>query len=129
MGAQFYPPAYHGLVPDTPLADRHCTVCRPGTPPLAPTEAKRLLDQLGHGWRLEESGGHQLLARTFRFKGFRPGIDLVNRIGEMAEAEGHHPDLHLSYGELTVELWTHAAGGLTENDFILAARIDRANPA
>ncbi len=124
MGAQFYPPAYHGLVPDAPLADRHCAVCRPGTPTLAPVEAERLLGRLD-GWTLAESDGHQLLAKTYRFKGFMPGVELVNRIAAIAEAEAHHPDLRLSYGELTVQLWTHAAGGLTENDFILAAKIDR----
>ena len=108
----------------TPLAERHCVVCKPGTPPLLREEIDRLLEQVA-GWSVEEADGHLRLTRTVKFKGFMPGVDLVNRIALIAEAEGHHPDLLLSYGSLTVWLWTHAAGGLTDNDFILAARIDQ----
>ena len=108
----------------TPLAERRCAVCRPGAPTLPTEQAKRLLQQLD-GWHVE--GG--LLVKTVTFKGFMPGVRLVDRIAEVAEAEGHHPDLHLSYGLLRIELTTHAAGGLTENDFILAAKIDRLLPA
>lgn len=107
-----------------PLADRHCAVCRPGTPTLGPAKTQRLLNELA-GWQLEGARGHTQLTKTFRYKGFLPGVDLVNRIGVLAESEGHHPELFLTYGALTVQLWTHVAGGLTENDFILAARIDR----
>jgi 4a-hydroxytetrahydrobiopterin dehydratase len=82
------------------------------------------LEQLD-GWTVEDSEGHMRLAKTFKFKGFMPGVELVNRIAKVAEAEGHHPDLLLSYGSVTVHLFTHAAGGLTENDFILAAKIDQ----
>jgi 4a-hydroxytetrahydrobiopterin dehydratase len=82
------------------------------------------LEQLD-GWTVEDSEGHMRLAKTFKFKGFMPGVELVNRIAQVAEAEGHHPDLLLSYGSVTVHLFTHAAGGLTENDFILAAKIDQ----
>ncbi|TMD01454.1 MAG: 4a-hydroxytetrahydrobiopterin dehydratase [Chloroflexi bacterium] len=82
------------------------------------------LEQLD-GWTVEDSEGHIRLTKTFRFKGFMPGVELVNRIAEVAEAEGHHPDVLLSYGSVTVHLFTHAAGGLTENDFILAAKIDQ----
>jgi 4a-hydroxytetrahydrobiopterin dehydratase len=106
----------------SPLAERHCVACRPGTPPLPRSEADRLLAEVP-GWSVEEDEGHLRLARTVRFKGFMPGVELVERIASIAEAEGHHPDLLLAYGSLTVRLWTHAAGGLTENDFILAARL------
>jgi 4a-hydroxytetrahydrobiopterin dehydratase len=82
------------------------------------------LEQLD-GWTVEDSEGHMRLAKTFKFKGFMPGVELVNRIAQVAEAEGHHPDLLVSYGSVTVHLFTHAAGGLTENDFILAAKIDQ----
>ena len=107
-----------------PLAERHCEVCRPGTPALAPEAIDRLLEQVP-GWTVLQSDGHLSLTRTFRFTGFLPGVELVGKIAGVAEQEGHHPDLHLAYGELRVELWTHAAGGLTENDFILAAKIGR----
>jgi 4a-hydroxytetrahydrobiopterin dehydratase len=76
-------------------------------------------------WAVAEAGGHLQLTKTYRFKGFMPGVELLNRIARIAEAEGHHPDLRLSYGSLRLELWTHAAGGLTENDFVLAAKIDQ----
>jgi 4a-hydroxytetrahydrobiopterin dehydratase len=109
---------------ETPLAERHCVVCKPGTPTLPPAETDKLLRQLS-GWSVDETAGHLQLSKTFRFKGFMPGVQLIDRIAPIAEAEAHHPDLHLTYGSLRVELWTHAAGGLTENDFVLAAKIDR----
>ena len=112
----------------TPLAERHCVACKPGTPTLPPADAAGLLEELNPGWQIVEREGHQELTRTFRFKGFLPGVRLVDAIGDLAEAEGHHPDLHLSYGSLRVDLWTHAAGGLTDNDFILAAKMDRIGP-
>jgi pterin-4a-carbinolamine dehydratase len=108
----------------TPLAERHCVACRPGTPPLPREEIDRLLLEVPE-WRLEEAEGHLRLARAVKFKGFMPGVELVNRIAPIAEAEGHHPDLLLTYGSLTIWLTTHAAGGLTNNDFILAARLDQ----
>jgi 4a-hydroxytetrahydrobiopterin dehydratase len=102
-------------------------VCTPETPTLTKAEIDELLQQLS-GWSVDETGGHLQLTKTFRFKGFLPGVELVNAIARIAEAEAHHPDLHLSYGSLRVELWTHAAGGLTENDFVLAAKIDQIPP-
>lgn len=107
----------------TPLAERHCVPCEKGASPLPRPEAEALAGQL-KGWAIEEAGGHRRLTKTFRLKGFLPGVDMVARIAQIAETEGHHPDLVLSYGSLTVQLWTHAAGGLTENDFVLAAKID-----
>ena len=108
----------------TPLAERHCVVCKPGTPPLPRQEIDRLLPEVPD-WRVEEAEGRLRLARKVKFKGFMPGVELVNRIAGIAEAEAHHPDLLLSYGSLTIWLTTHAAGGLTDNDFILAARLDK----
>jgi 4a-hydroxytetrahydrobiopterin dehydratase len=108
----------------TPLHDRHCVACKPGSPHLTSAEIEPLLGQL-EGWKVEESDGHLRLTKVFKFKGFMPGVELVNRIAPIAEAEQHHPDLLVSWGSVTVWLWTHAAGGLTENDFILAAKIDR----
>ncbi|TAN34213.1 4a-hydroxytetrahydrobiopterin dehydratase [bacterium] len=108
----------------TPLAQRRCVVCKPGTPPLPRAEIDALLAQVS-GWAVEQAGDHLRLAKTYKFKGFMPGVELVNRIATIAEAEAHHPDLLISWGSVTVQLWTHAAGGLTDNDFILAARIDQ----
>jgi 4a-hydroxytetrahydrobiopterin dehydratase len=108
----------------TPLAARHCVKCAPGTPPIDPKDVPELLEQLA-GWTIEETEGHQVLVKRYRFKGFMPAVDFVNRIAPIAEAEGHHPDLEVGWGYVTVRLWTHAAGGLTDNDFILAAKVDQ----
>jgi 4a-hydroxytetrahydrobiopterin dehydratase len=110
----------------TPLAKRHCVACAPGTPPLDAGSIDRLAHELDAGWTVAEQDGHQLLTKRFTFKGFMPAVDFVNRVAAVAEAEGHHPDLLLGWGYVTVHLWTHAAGGLTDNDFIVAARVDRA---
>ena len=109
------------------LAERHCDVCTPGTPTLTRERAQELLGQVS-GWQMTEVNGRAQLTKTYRFKGFMHGVGLVNRIADVAEQEGHHPDLHLSYGSLRVDLTTHAAGGLTDNDFILAAKIDQLTP-
>ena len=111
----------------TPLYERHTVVSRPGTPTLSAGEIETLLQQVP-GWEVVEQDGHLTLTRTLVFKGFMPGVELVNKIAGIAEAEAHHPDLHLHYGSLRVESWTHAAGGLTDNDFILAAKIDQLGP-
>ena len=97
--------------------------CDGGTPPLARSEIEPLLAQLG-GWQVEDAEGHRQLGKTFRFRNFVDAVDFVNRITPVAEAEGHHPDLLVGWGRVRVTLWTHVAGGLTENDFILAAKID-----
>ena len=110
-----------------PLAERHCAACKPGTPTLPMHEVETLLQEL-MDWTVTEASGHLELTKTYHFKGFMPGVELIDAIAKIAEAEGHHPDLHLSYGSLRVELWTHAAGGLTENDFVLAAKIDQIQP-
>ncbi|MEA2644314.1 MAG: 4a-hydroxytetrahydrobiopterin dehydratase [Chloroflexota bacterium] len=108
----------------TPLDQQHCVACKPGSPHLAREEIDKLLGEVD-GWAVEEADGHLRLAKVFKFKGFMPAVELVNRIAPVAEAEKHHPDLLVSYGSVTVWLWTHAAGGITQNDFILAAKIDR----
>lgn len=103
------------------LADRRCVPCEAGTPPLDDDVVAQLLTEL-QGWKLDAEGR---LTKTFHFEGFMPGVNLVDRIAEVAEAEGHHPDLCLGWGSLTVNLITHAIGGLSENDFVLAAKIER----
>ena len=112
----------------TPLAQQRCEACTPETPTLSRADAVNLLQELAAGWGLTERDGKDWLAKTFKYKGFMPGVALVNRIAEVAEQEGHHPDLELTYGSLTVRLRTHAAGGLTRNDFVLAAKIDEIPP-
>jgi 4a-hydroxytetrahydrobiopterin dehydratase len=106
----------------TDLANRRCAPCEGGVPALTPDRARELLTQVP-GWELTAEG--QRIRRRWRVKDFVTGLDFFRRVGELAEAEGHHPDLHLAnYRDVTIEIWTHAVGGLTENDFILAAKID-----
>jgi 4a-hydroxytetrahydrobiopterin dehydratase len=108
------------------LAARRCVPCTEHTQPLETRRIHELLQQVP-GWQLTPDG--QRLTRSWRVRDFLTGLDFFRRIGEVAEAEDHHPDLHLvGYRNVTVELWTHAAGGLTENDFILAAKINGLEP-
>jgi 4a-hydroxytetrahydrobiopterin dehydratase len=104
------------------LAEKQCVPCRGGVPPLAGEELERLARELGHDWEVIE--GHHL-AKTFSFPDFAQALAFVNRVGEMAEEQGHHPDLHLAWGKVRVEVWTHAIDGLTESDFVLAARAEK----
>jgi 4a-hydroxytetrahydrobiopterin dehydratase len=104
------------------LADNKCVPCRGGVPPLEATKAQELLNQLGRGWQLNKAGH---LERLYTFKDFADALAFVNRVGAVAEKEGHHPDLHLAWGKCAVEIWTHKINGLTESDFYLAAKADR----
>ena len=103
------------------LSKKHCIPCKGGTPPLKKEALAQLHQQLTSGWNIVDE--HHL-EKEYRFKNFREALDFTNKIGEIAEQEGHHPDIFLSYGKVKVQLWTHKAGGLTENDFILAAQCD-----
>ncbi|MCG3132366.1 MAG: putative pterin-4-alpha-carbinolamine dehydratase [Phycisphaerae bacterium] len=102
------------------LASKTCVPCRGGVPPLKGDELRALLAQVP-GW---EAVNEHHLARTFTFPDFATALAFANRIGELAEQQGHHPDLALSWGKVGVTLWTHKIDGLTESDFILAAKID-----
>ncbi len=102
------------------LAEKHCVPCRGGASPMAGEELEKMKSQLS-GW--EVVNGHHL-AKTFAFPDFKTALDFVNRVGAIAEAEGHHPDLCLSWGKVEITTWTHKVDGLTESDFILAAKID-----
>ena len=109
----------------TSLAEKKCVPCEGGTPALSETEAKKLLSQVD-GWKLlQPEGADMRIEKRFKFDGFMPGVDFVNKVARVAEDEGHHPDVLLRWGEVKVTVWTHAAKGLTENDFILAAKIDQ----
>ena len=105
------------------LSEKHCVPCRGGVPALQGDELESLKRQLPT-WEVVE--GHHL-SKAFSFPDFRSALDFVNRAGEIAEAEGHHPDIFLSWGKAEFRIWTHKIDGLTESDFILAAKIDQAH--
>lgn len=88
------------------------------------TQAQTLLSQIGNDWQLQENG-HLALEKTYRFKDFREALAFVNRVGELAEEQAHHPDIYLTWGRAKVTIWTHKIKGLTESDFIFAAKCDR----
>jgi 4a-hydroxytetrahydrobiopterin dehydratase len=103
------------------LSEKECVPCRGGVPPLSEKESGQLLKQLS-GW--EVVGNHHL-TKTYTFPDFKKGLDFVNRVGNLAEGQGHHPDIFLAWGKVRIEIWTHKIDGLTESDFILAAKCDR----
>ena len=104
------------------LAEKTCTPCRGGVPPLSADEALRLQRQ-APGWELRDDA-HRI-ERTFRFRNFREALAFVQRVGELAETKGHHPDVSFGRGYATVSLSTKKIKGLHENDFIMASKIDR----
>ena len=107
----------------TELAHKKCKPCEGGVEPYASDQARQQIQQLD-GWHLTDDG--KRIRKDWTVKNFMAGIDFFNRCALAAETDGHHPDLHIEgYRNVTVELWTHAIGGLSENDFILAAKIDR----
>ena len=103
------------------LARKACVPCRGGVPPLAGPELADLEAALGGGWRAVDE--HHL-EKEFGFEDFRSALDFTNRVGELAEEQGHHPDIYLSWGRVRTQIWTHKIDGLTESDFVLAAKID-----
>jgi 4a-hydroxytetrahydrobiopterin dehydratase len=107
----------------TPLAARHCTACEKLGEPYDRSQAQEQLAALP-GWQLGTDG--KRIHKDWQVKDFMAGMEFFRQVGQLAESEGHHPDLHLEgYRHARIELWTHAIGGLSENDFILAAKIDR----
>lgn len=105
------------------LTEKKCKPCEGGVDPCTRDEAVNQLNQLS-GWSLTEDG--KRIRKEWTVKHFMAGMDFFNRVAELAEADGHHPDLHLvGYRNVAIELWTHAIDGLSENDFILAAKIDQ----
>jgi 4a-hydroxytetrahydrobiopterin dehydratase len=103
------------------LADLQCVPCRGGVPPLNGAEIEKLLKQL-EGW---QAVNEHHLQKTYRFQDFRESLEFVNRIGALAEQQGHHPDICFGWGKADVTIWTHKIDGLTESDFVLAAKIDK----
>jgi len=104
------------------LVEKHCVPCEGGVPPLSRESAGGLLKQTP-GWKLAKDG--LSIKRDFKFKDFKSALDFVDKVGALAEAEGHHPDIELGWGRVKVTTFTHAVGGLSENDFILAAKINK----
>jgi 4a-hydroxytetrahydrobiopterin dehydratase len=102
---------------NTPLTQRHCVPCEGGTPPMDVQTAREMVEQVP-GWEL----GDNKLTRRFKFRDFAEAMAFVNRVAGLAEAEGHHPDIHISWNRVRLDLTTHAIKGLSDNDFILAAR-------
>ncbi len=104
------------------LSEKKCVPCTKGTLPLKEAALKAYEKELSPGWVIIDE---RLLSREFLFKNFQQALDFTNKVGALAEVEKHHPDIHLSWGKVKIELWTHKIDGLSENDFILAAKISR----
>ena len=103
------------------LANRVCVPCKGGIPPLKGKELKALQNQLGNGWNLIKE--HHL-KKKWKFDDFESALNFTNKIGSLAEDQGHHPDIYLAWGKVGIKMWTHKIDGLTESDFILSAKID-----
>ena len=104
------------------LTAKECVPCRGGVPPLAGAELAALERQLGADWKVVD--GHHL-ERELVFPDFKTALAFTNRVGALAEAEGHHPDIYLAWGKVRITVWTHKIDGLTRSDFVLAAKIDQ----
>jgi len=103
------------------LAGRQCVPCKGGVPPLGGEQLRGLSEQLGGSWTVVDE--HHLV-KEYRFPDFADALAFTNRVGALAEEQGHHPDIHLAWGRVVVEIWTHKIDGLTERDFIFAAKAD-----
>jgi len=103
------------------LTKKKCKPCEGGVPPLKPDEINDYLNQLNTNWDVKDQ---KQIEKTFKFKNFKEALDFANKVGEIAEYEQHHPDIHVFYGKVIIDLATHAIGGLSENDFIVAAKIE-----
>lgn len=103
------------------LSKKSCVPCQGGVSPLKGAALQALHQKLGSSWKVEKE--HRLV-KEFTFPDFKQALAFTNRVGEIAEKEGHHPDIYLSWGKVRLEIWTHKIDGLTESDFILAAKSD-----
>ncbi|HEX3352916.1 MAG TPA: 4a-hydroxytetrahydrobiopterin dehydratase [Terriglobales bacterium] len=106
------------------LASQTCVPCRGGVPPMKGRELQGILQQVPQWKAVDE---HHI-TRTFTFPDFKQALEFVNRVGEVAEHQGHHPDILLTWGKVEITLWTHKIDGLTHSDFIMAAKIDQLSP-
>lgn len=103
------------------LAKKDCIPCKGGTPPLKGVALEELRKQLGNGWMVVDE--HHL-EKEFKFKDFQKALDFTNAVGAIAEAQNHHPDILLTWGKARVTIWTHKIDGLTESDFVFAAKVE-----
>jgi len=106
------------------LTQQQCTACKGNSPPASEEEIKQFMPQIP-GWQMKEKDGEFRLERRFDFQDFRQALLFTRKVGEQAEAEGHHPVLLTEWGKVTVTWWTHAINGLHKNDFIMAAKTDQ----
>ncbi|MAF54618.1 MAG: 4a-hydroxytetrahydrobiopterin dehydratase [Deltaproteobacteria bacterium] len=104
------------------LAEGTCIPCRGGVPPLKGEKLDALQEKLGNGWQIINE--HHL-EKEYIFADFRQALDFTVKVGEVAENQGHHPDIYLAWGKVKLTIWTHKIDGLTESDFILGAKVDR----
>jgi len=107
--------------PGPKLDKGKCVPCRAGGEPLNREDIEKLLGHLAEGWKVIDQS---YLEKEYKFKNFRLALDFVNKVGELAESEGHHPDIYLAWGMVRLKIWTHKINGLHNNDFILAAKTD-----
>src|SRR3989344_5847568 len=108
--------------PSISLRARKCVPCEGGVPILGEEEIKNYMPQLKEGWVVLAG---QRIQKLFKFKDFKEAMEFVTKIADLAESEGHHPNITIDYSKVNIVIWTHAIGGLSENDFILAAKIDK----
>jgi 4a-hydroxytetrahydrobiopterin dehydratase len=104
------------------LAQKECVPCKSGVPALQGAELDRLAREVGPDWRV--INGHHL-EREYKFENFRKALDFTNKVGELAEQQNHHPDICLAWGKVKLTLWTHKIDGLTESDFVFAAKVNQ----
>lgn len=104
------------------LAEKECVPCKGGVPPLKGQDLGRVAAELNNGWKVIQE--HHL-EKEYKFKDFREALAFTNKVGELAESQGHHPDIYLAWGQVKLTVWTHKINGLTESDFVLAAKADQ----
>ena len=108
----------------TKLIEKHCVPCEGGVPPMADDEIQKYLAEVGGTWKHVPGLVHKI-TNDYKFKDFKEAMLFVNKVADLAESEGHHPDIHVSWNKVKLELLTHAIHGLSDNDFILAAKIEQ----
>ena len=106
------------------LVSKHCVPCEGGIPPMPEAEIQKYLAEVGGTWEHDPGLVHKI-KNEYKFKDFKEAMVFVNKVADLAENEGHHPDIWISWNKVKLELYTHAIHGLSENDFILAAKIER----